>query len=616
MYYDVIVVGAGHAGCEAAFAAARYGAKTLLLTMNMDHIAQMSCNPAIGGVAKGQVVREIDAMGGGQGIVTDHAAIQFRMLNSAKGAAVQSPRSQCDKVAYQKGWKYLLEQYPNIDILQSEAVGFILDDKHNIKGLRTHLGDELSAKSIVLTTGTFLSGLLHFGLNSMPGGRSGDAPSTLLAQALRNELGLELGRLKTGTPPRILSKTIDFSQMSQQCADFFEEEFSFWPREMHGALIDAKRRNMPCYMVYSNEKTAEIVRANLDKAPLYQGKITGVGARYCPSFEDKVVRFAHHPRHLLYLEPEGAETEEYYINGISTSLPPDIQRMMINSIAGLENAVISRYAYAIEYDFIYPHQIDRTLSVKRYPNLFSAGQINGTSGYEEAAGQGLVAGMNAAKFAAGESLEELPRDSSYIGVMIDDLVTKEIVEPYRLFTSRAEYRLHLRQDNADLRLSEFAYSNKLLSEEKYSYFKEYKTMLDETLEYCRNHSFKGKSFLTHLRTFNGEVPENEADYTQFVPALPADRQGRKVLKQLFIMAHYDGYLQREQLSIKKLQKLESWHIPADFDYSQVSLGNEGRMKLEKVRPTTLAQASRIDGVTVSEIALLQIHLSRLQKEEK
>ncbi len=616
MYYDVTVVGAGHAGCEAAYAAARCGASVLLITMNMDHIAQMSCNPAIGGIAKGQVVREIDAMGGGQGIVTDHAAIQFRMLNSAKGAAVQSPRSQCDKVAYQKGWKYLLEQYPNINILQSEVMSFILDDKKNICGVKTHLGDDIYSRTVVLTTGTFLSGLLHFGLNSMPGGRTGDAPSTVLAQSLRDQLGLELGRLKTGTPPRILAKTIDFSQMSQQFADEFEEEFSCWPRELHGKLIDAKRRNMPCYMVYSNEKTAEIVRANLDKAPLYQGKITGVGARYCPSFEDKVVRFAHHPRHLLYLEPEGAETEEYYINGISTSLPPDVQRMMINSIAGLENAVISRYAYAIEYDFIIPHQIDRTLSVKRYPNLFSAGQINGTSGYEEAAGQGLVAGMNAAKYAAGESLQELPRDTSYIGVMIDDLVTKEIVEPYRLFTSRAEYRLHLRQDNADLRLSQFAYDNKLLPEDKYKCFKEYKELLDQTLDFCNNHSAKGKSYFTHLRGFNGEIPENLEDCLKYLPPLPDSRIGRKVLKQVLILAHYDGYLQREQISIKKLQKLENWIIPADFDYSQVSLCNEARMKLEKIRPTTLAQASRIDGVTVSEIALLQIHLSRLLKEEE
>lgn len=616
MYYDVIVVGAGHAGCEAAYASARYGAKTLLLTMNMDHIAQMSCNPAIGGIAKGQVVREIDALGGGQGIVTDHAAIQFRMLNSAKGAAVQSPRSQCDKVAYQKGWKYLLEQYPNVNILQSEAVAFILDEKNNICGIKTHLNDEIYGKTIVLTTGTFLSGLLHFGLTSFPGGRTGDAPSTLLAQALREQLGLELGRLKTGTPPRILAKTIDFSAMTQQFADEFEEEFSCWPREMHGKLIDAKRRNMPCFMVYSNEKTAEIVRQNLEKAPLYQGKITGIGARYCPSFEDKVVRFAHHPRHLLYLEPEGAETDEYYINGISTSLPPDVQRMMIHSIDGLQNAVISRYAYAIEYDFVIPHQIDRTLSVKRYPNLFTAGQINGTSGYEEAAGQGLVAGMNAAKYAAGDPLQELPRDSSYIGVMIDDLVTKEIVEPYRLFTSRAEYRLHLRQDNADLRLSQFAYDNKLLSAEKYAYFKEYKELLDSTLEFCRTNFSKGKSFLTHLRGYNGEIPQNCEECLKFLPPLPDSRIGRRVMKQVLIQAHYDGYLQREQLSIKKLQKLESWEIPSDFDYSNVSLGNEARMKLEKIRPTTLAQASRIDGVTVSEIALLQIHLTRLQKEDK
>ncbi len=614
MNYDVIVVGAGHAGCEAALSAARIGVKTLLITINMDHIAQMSCNPAIGGIAKGQVVREIDALGGAQGIVTDHAAIQFRMLNLGKGAAVHSPRSQCDKVAYQKGMKWLLENTPALDILNSEVTEFIMKDG-KIAGVKTNLFDEIYAKAIVLTTGTFLTGLLHYGLNSFPGGRAGDPPSNLLSLALKNQLNLRLGRLKTGTPPRILSKTIDFSAMQEQTADDFEQEFSYWPKEMHGSLIDAQRKKMPCYMVYSNEKTAEIVQKNLEKAPLYQGKIVGVGARYCPSFEDKVVRFAHHPKHLLYLEPEGAQTEEYYINGISTSLPPDVQREMIHSVVGLENAVISRYAYAIEYDIIMPDQLNRSLQLKSWENLFTAGQINGTSGYEEAAGQGLIAGMNAAKYAKGEAIVELSRDSSYIGVMIDDLVTKEIVEPYRLFTSRAEYRLHLRQDNADLRLCEFAYKNGLLPQEKYDYFCEYKKLLDSTMEICKNTRKCGKSLFEYMRQFKGEI-KDLSEFPPEFPALPDNLLGRRVLKQILINSHYDGYLQRENVSINKLQKLENWQIPADFDYDKVSLCNEARAKLEKIRPTTLAQASRIDGVTISEIALLQIHLTKLQKANK
>lgn len=614
MNYDVVVVGAGHAGCEAALSSSRLGAKTLLITINMDHIAQMSCNPAIGGIAKGQVVREIDALGGAQGIVTDHSAIQFRMLNQGKGAAVHSPRSQCDKVAFQKGMKLYLEQSPNLDILNSEVTEFIIENS-KIIGIATNLTDRIFAKSFVLTTGTFLTGLLHYGLTSFSGGRAGDPPSNLLSLALKDQLKIRLGRLKTGTPPRILSKTIDFSNMQLQSADNFEQEFSYWPKELQPNIIDAARKNMPCYMVYSNEKTAEIVQANLDKAPLYQGKIVGIGARYCPSFEDKVVRFAHHPKHLLYLEPEGAQTEEYYINGISTSLPPDVQREMIRSVDGLENAVISRYAYAIEYDIVMPDQLNRSLQLKAHPNLFTAGQINGTSGYEEAAGQGLVAGMNAAKYAANQATAELSRDSSYIGVMIDDLVTKEIVEPYRLFTSRAEYRLHLRQDNADLRLSEFAYQNGLLPQDKYNYFCEYKSLLNSTMDFCKTTKKSGKSLFEIMRQFKGELVAGQ-ELPENFPTLPDTLLGRRVLQQILINSHYDGYLQRESVSINKLQKLENWHIPADFDYKKISLCNEARIKLEKIRPTTLAQASRIDGVTISEVALLQIHLSRLQKETK
>ncbi len=612
--YDVIVIGAGHAGCEAAFSAARIGASVLLVTLNMDHIAQMSCNPAIGGIAKGQVVREIDAMGGAQGIVTDAASIQFRMLNRTKGPAVRSPRSQCDKVAYQRGMKLLLEETPQIDILQAEVTGFLLENGR-ICGIENQFGDRIHCRSVVLTTGTFLNGRLHYGLKNFPGGRAGDFPASFLSGSLHQQLGLRIGRLKTGTPPRILAKTIDFSQMQLQQSECQEEQFSCWDRDLLPDLPQAVSHALPCYMVYSTDETAEIVRGNLDKSPMYQGVIKGIGTRYCPSFEDKVVRFPQHPRHLLYLEPEGAQTREYYINGISTSLPPDVQRRMIHSIPGMEHAVISRYAYAIEYDFLPPDQLERSLRIKRWENLFAAGQINGTSGYEEAAGQGLVAGMNAARFAAGKTPLEMGRDSSYIGVMVDDLTTKEIVEPYRLFTSRAEYRLLLRQDNADLRLSEFAHEAGLLPEEKYRRFKLYQTELNNVIELCRQRRYQGKTLLVHLKEMDDDSASPGSSPLPFpghlLPRIEDTRQGRRIWRELLIEARYDGYLQREESEIRKLRKLENISIPAGFDYAAVAgLSNEARQKLLKVTPGTLAQAGRIDGVTVADIALLQVALIR------
>ena len=612
--YDVIVIGAGHAGCEAAFSAARIGASVLLVTLNMDHIAQMSCNPAIGGIAKGQVVREIDAMGGAQGIVTDAASIQFRMLNRTKGPAVRSPRSQCDKVAYQRGMKLLLEETPQIDILQAEVTGFLLENGR-ICGIENQFGDRIHCRSVVLTTGTFLNGRLHYGLKNFPGGRAGDFPASFLSGSLHQQLGLRIGRLKTGTPPRILAKTIDFSQMQLQQSECQEEQFSCWDRDLLPDLPQAVSHALPCYMVYSTDETAEIVRGNLDKSPMYQGVIKGIGTRYCPSFEDKVVRFPQHPRHLLYLEPEGAQTREYYINGISTSLPPDVQRRMIHSIPGMEHAVISRYAYAIEYDFLPPDQLERSLRIKRWENLFAAGQINGTSGYEEAAGQGLVAGMNAARFAAGKTPLEMGRDSSYIGVMVDDLTTKEIVEPYRLFTSRAEYRLLLRQDNADLRLSEFAHEAGLLPEEKYRRFKLYQTELNNVIELCRQRRYHGKTLLVHLKEMDDDSASPGSSPLPFpghlLPRIEDTRQGRRIWRELLIEARYDGYLQREESEIRKLRKLENISIPAGFDYAAVAgLSNEARQKLLKVTPGTLAQAGRIDGVTVADIALLQVALIR------
>lgn len=612
-YFDVIVVGGGHAACEAALASARTGASTLMLAINLDHIAQMSCNPAVGGIAKGHVVREIDALGGAMGRVTDAAALQFRLLNLGKGPAVWSPRAQCDKVCYQKAMKREVELQPNLCIRQGTACSFILENG-NVAGVVSQLGEEFRSKAVVLATGTFLHGKMHYGLQNMPGGRAGDPPSVELAAALKDQLHLHVGRLKTGTPPRILGKSIDFSQMGIQGSDDVEEHFSFFPTDSVHPQVE--HRNVPCHLVYSNQKTAQIVRDNLDKAPMYRGIIEGVGARYCPSFEDKVVRFAHHERHLLYIEPEGENTDEYYINGISTSLPPYIQIQMLRTLPGLEHVEIARYAYAIEYDFVYPEELSRSLGVKKYPGLFHAGQINGTSGYEEAAGQGLVAGLNAARFAAGLDPVEFGRDEAYIGVMIDDLVTKEIVEPYRLFTSRAEHRLSLRQDNADFRLCEKAHSLGLLPEEKYRAFKEYSALCDTVEARCKAHREHGRSLWDNLKdlqgTYDAAKPPFDLNLIEMDNSIPLHR---RVLRQLAIRAHYEGYLKREEQSVAKLNALEAWRIPEDFDYESIKgLRNESRMKLIKTRPTSLAQAGRIDGVTPSEIALLQVHLMRRRKE--
>ena len=618
--YDVIVIGAGHAGCEAAFAAARIGASVLLITLNLDHIAQMSCNPAVGGIAKGQVVREIDAMGGAQGMVTDAASIQFRMLNQTKGPAVWSPRSQCDKVIYQRGMKLLLEETPGIDLLQAEVTRFLVENDR-IVGVENQFGDQIRCRAVVVTTGTFLNGKLHYGMRNFPGGRAGDFPSNALSTALGEQLHLRIGRLKTGTPPRILAKTIDFSTMRIQEAAGQEEEFCNWSEALRHPLPRAVKHDLPCHMVYSTAETADIVRANIQYSPMYQGVIKGIGTRYCPSFEDKVVRFPQHPVHLLYLEPEGAQTREYYINGISTSLPVEVQRQMIHSIPGMEHAVISRYAYAIEYDFLYPDQLERSLRIKSWPNLFTAGQINGTSGYEEAAGQGLVAGLNAARTAAGKSTVEFGRDRSYIGVMIDDLCTKEIIEPYRLFTSRAEYRLNLRQDNADLRLSGQAHELGLLPEDKYREFSSYQSDLERVTTHFRNTKFAGKPLLIYLKELPDTASWDDARRllpcpVGLLPELPAGRPGRRIWRELMVEARYDGYLQREVAEINRMRKLEALELPADFDYEAIKgLSNEARSKLMKVRPTTLAQAGRIDGVTPADIALLQIAIVRRNRRE-
>ncbi len=612
-FYDVAVIGGGHAACEAALASARLGAKTVLVSINLDHIAQMSCNPCIGGIAKGHVVREIDALGGAMGRVADATALQFRMLNMGKGPAVWSPREQCDKLLYRTAMKSELEKQENL-VIRNGMVNSFLIENGKIAGITTETDDRLHTKAVVMATGTFLSGKMHYGLINMPGGRAGDPPSVELAQNLRTQLNLHVGRLKTGTPPRVLGRSIDFSKMAIQNTDELEERFSYFD-DVPDVTPQAHERRFPCRLVYTTKATADIVRANLDKAPMYRGIIKGIGTRYCPSFEDKVVRFANHERHLLYIEPEGELTDEYYMNGISTSLPPEIQVQMLHTIPGLEHVIIARYAYAIEYDFVFPEEIHRGLGVKRWPGLFLAGQINGTSGYEEAAGQGVVAGLNAARFARGKDSVELGRDEAYIGVMIDDLVTKEIVEPYRLFTSRAEHRILLRQDNADFRLCGKAHELGLLSEHKYELFRQYEKLCLEGEAAARSIRRSGRLLWDYLKDCNGICDCSNPPVDASALGLDlANPMHRRALRQIAVRAHYDGYLGQEVHAAEKLHSLEDWKIPADFDYAAIpGLRNESRSKLEKVRPTTLAQAGRIDGVTAYELALLQVLLMRRKR---
>ncbi len=599
--YDVIVVGAGHAGCEAALASARLGSRTMVATMNLDHIAQMPCNPAIGGIAKGQVVREIDALGGAMGENTDATAIQFRMLNQTKGPAVWSPRAQCDKTLYQFRMKNVLENQENLEIRQMEIVDLVFE-AGKVVGVINQFDEVISAKAVVICSGTFLNGKLHYGEKNFSGGRAGDLSADLLTSPLVDKIGLKVGRLKTGTPARILGSSIDFSKLQRQEGEM-TGKFSYFNEQNVGpgfAQANQELAQLPCYIGRTSVATRDVVQENIHRAPMYSGTLEGVGARYCPSFEDKVVRFAHHETHQLFVEPEGITTTEYYINGISTSLPVDVQWKMIRSVAGFENAIMSRYAYAVEYDFVFPHQLGATLAVQKCPTLFLAGQINGTSGYEEAAGQGLVAGANAALLVQGRAPLVIRRDQGYIGVMIDDLITKDIIEPYRLFTSRSEYRLTLRQDNADLRLTALAHETGLISPARWESFCAFKTAVDDEKKRLKETRSGGKSYWERLRQqvaycdLDGPVPLSE-----------------RIIEHIQIEAKYEGYIKREKELVKNMSQLEQWKIPSDFCYESITgMKNESRDKLGKVRPETLAQASRIDGVTPAEISLLQVHIKR------
>ncbi|NCT18266.1 MAG: tRNA uridine-5-carboxymethylaminomethyl(34) synthesis enzyme MnmG [Flavobacteriaceae bacterium CG2_30_34_30] len=618
--YDVIVVGGGHAGSEAAAAAANMGSKTLLVTMNLQNIAQMSCNPAMGGIAKGQIVREIDAMGGYSGIVSDRTAIQFKMLNKSKGPAMWSPRVQSDRMRFAEEWRLRLEQTPNLDFYQ-EMVSGLLVKNNNIIGIKTSLGNEIQGKSVILTNGTFLNGLIHIGEKHFGGGRAGEKASTGITEDLV-KLGFESGRMKTGTPPRVDGRSLDFSKMEDQPGDEKPDKFSF------SNLTSPLKKQRLCYMTYTSNLVHDLLREGFDRSPMFNGRIKSIGPRYCPSIEDKINRFAEKERHQLFIEPEGWNTVEFYVNGFSTSLPEDVQFKALRSVVGFENVKFFRPGYAIEYDYFPPTQLKHTLETKLVEGLYFAGQINGTTGYEEAASQGLMAGINAHLKVHEKEPFILKRSEAYIGVLIDDLITKGTEEPYRMFTSRAEYRTLLRQDNADFRLTPKSFKIGLAKKDRLQRMEEKQVKSDAFVQYFKETSFTPETINPILRDKeSAEVLQGDKLFKVFsrpnitmedmrrIPEVEAYMQTREldneILEQVEIQVKYSGYIDKEKNNADKLNRLEGIKIPDTFDYALLkSLSYEAREKLNKIRPATISQASRISGVSPNDISVMLVYMGR------
>ncbi len=618
--YDVIVVGAGHAGSEAAAAAANMGSKTLLVTMNLQNIAQMSCNPAMGGIAKGQILREIDAMGGYSGLVSDTSAIQFKMLNKSKGPAMWSPRVQSDRMMFAEHWRLRLEQTPNLDFYQEMVAGLILEG-NELKGVRTSLGLEIRAKSVVLTNGTFLNGLIHIGDKNFGGGRAGERAATGITKDLV-DVGFESGRMKTGTPPRVDGRSLDYSKMIEQPGDDVPSKFSFLDE------TQPLKKQRSCYMTYTSPEVHEILKDGFERSPMFNGRIQSIGPRYCPSIEDKINRFADKDRHQLFVEPEGWNTVEVYVNGFSTSLPEDVQFKALKSVAGFENVKFFRPGYAIEYDYFPPTQLKHTLETKLVEGLYFAGQINGTTGYEEAACQGLMAGINAALKVQEKEEFIIKRNEAYIGVLIDDLITKGTEEPYRMFTSRAEYRTLLRQDNADFRLTERSYKLGLASEERMRKMEEKKEKSSGFVNFLKNKSVSHEDANPILEE-NNSSPMKQSDKIFKIFSRPnitmddvrnfpgveeyiqENNLNTEILEQTEIQVKYSGYIEKEKNNADKLNRLEDVKIPNSFDYSKIkSMSFEAREKLNKIQPTSISQASRISGVSPNDISVLLVYMGR------